>query len=105
MGELVAGLVDWGIEVMERADLFGEKWQDGIVNFGRQHRGKWLSETNRHWLAWLYVTKEDEWPQELLDLVWFWGDRISQGKNESFDDLADQMRLESEAANGSGEWA
>jgi len=95
----IAGIVDWGIEIVSRTDLFGESHVDGIVNFGRQQRGKWLSECNRHWLAWLYaMKKEDEWPQDLLNLVWFWGDRKSVSKDESFDDLVDRMRLDAKSA-------
>jgi len=89
----VAGMVDWGIEVVQRTDLFGEEWQDAIIRFGRQHRGEYLSETNRHWLCWLFCVKRDEWPAELLNLVWYWGNQESAGKDETFDDLIDAMRL------------
>lgn len=87
----VAGIVDWGIETVTRTDLFGETWQDGLVGFGK-HRGIYLSETSRHWLAWLYVVKEKDWPQALLQLIWYWGDRKSAGKDKTFDDLIDAMQ-------------
>ncbi len=73
--------------------MFSEEHEDAIVRFGRQHRGKWLSETNRHWLSWLVSIKEGVWPDGLLDLVWKWGYVKSKGKPEPFEALVGQQRL------------
>ena len=99
----IGATIDWGLELVDRRDLFsevtGETLPDGILHFGK-HKGEYLSETNRHWLCWLFVIKMDTWPQHLLDRVEEVGRRLSAGKAESWDELAADMLFQLEEQDG-----
>ena len=91
-------ILDFGVIPAQRTGK-----EDGLITIG-QHKGKWLSDddVNRHWLAWLYVFLERGLvtpPQELLDLVWFWGDSKYDEEKAfmdpdytDFDELVDRQR-------------
>lgn len=87
----VSGLVDWGIQPTLRIDLIDGEVQDGVLTFG-QFRGLYLSQTNRHYLAALWVKYAVHWPKEISDLVWAWGERLSAGRDMSFAELVEEMK-------------
>lgn len=100
MPEYVTAAISYGLELQVRVDMFGEEHEDAIVRFGKQYRGRWLGETNRHWLSWLYAVREDSWPADLLALVWKWGEAKSEGKDAAFEELVEKQR-----ANRERRWA
>ena len=88
----VGALVDWGVQPTVRMDLIDGEVQDGVLTFG-QFKGLYLSQTNRHYLAALWVMCSAYWPKEIRDLVWSWGERLSVGKDMSFAELVKEISV------------